>query len=98
MISAILIALGLIMIFFGALGTIVLPDLFTRFHAATKCGVTGSITVLLGLMARADGADYRIRLLFIILFILLTAPLIPHTLGASYLRELRDQEGGGNRS
>lgn len=98
MISIFLVVLGLVMIFFGALGMIMLPDLLTRFHAATKCGVTGSITVLLGLMARADGADYRIRLLFIILFILLTAPLIPHTLGASYLRDLREHEGEGGKS
>ncbi len=98
MISAFLIALGLLLIFFGALGTIILPDLFSRFHAATKCGVTGTVTVLLGLMARADGADYRVRLLFIILFILLTAPLIPHVLGVSYLRDTRDKEGGGDMS
>ena len=90
MISFALIVLGLVLMFFGALGMILLPDLFTRLHASTKCGVTGSITVLLGLMIQTEGAEYRVRLLFIILFTLLTAPLIPHMLGVSYLGDPRD--------
>ncbi len=94
MISSALIVLGLALIFFGALGMIILPDLFTRLHAATKCGVTGAITVLLGLMTQAEGTEYRVRLLFMIIFTLLTAPLIPHMLGVSYLSETRDDGEG----
>lgn len=94
MIGGILIGLGLVIIFFGALGTIILPDLFSRFHAATKCGVTGAATVLLGLMTQAVGTDVRVRLLFIVLFILLTAPLIPHALGVSYLQDSKHKHDG----
>lgn len=85
--SAFLIGVGLVIMFFGALGTIILPDLFLRLHASTKCGVTGTVTILLGLIFRCGAPGMAARLLLIIVFIFWTAPLIPHTLGVGYLQE-----------
>lgn len=84
--SALLVGAGLVLMFFGVLGTIILPDLFLRLHASTKCGVTGTATILLGLIFRCGAPGLAVRLLLIIVFLFWTAPLIPHTLGVGYLR------------
>ncbi len=77
---------GLTLMFFGALGVIILPDLFLRLHASTKCGVTGMATFLLGLALRAEASGAVARLTLILAFVLLTAPLVPHMLAVAYLK------------
>lgn len=84
--STALIAIGLGLMLFGTLGVIILPDLFLRLHASTKCGVTGTTSFLLGLMLRAGSPGMRPRLLLILAFVLFTAPLIPHVLAVAYLK------------
>ena len=59
--SSVLIGIGLILMFFGIWGTIVLPDLLMRLHASTKCGVTGSVTILIGLALRSGSGTLRDR-------------------------------------
>ena len=79
-----MIMIGLLFMLFGALGTVVLPDLYLRLHASTKCGVTGAATVLLGLAARAGGFDAAARLVLIVVFIFATAPMIPHIIAVAH--------------
>ena len=79
---------GLVLVFFGALGVAILPDLFLRLHASTKCGVTGAATLLIGLILRAESPGAAARLALILLFIFLTAPLVPKVVG-----ELNEQIG-----
>ena len=93
--SLVLMIVGLVLIFFGALGVAILPDLFLRLHASTKCGVTGTATFLIGLVLRAGSPGAAARLLLILLFIFLTAPLVPHVVGVAYLKE---RESGENPS
>lgn len=88
--STALLALGLALVTAGVLGVLGLPDLMLRLHAATKCGVTGAITVLLGLMLRAPDAEFVARLAIIIVFLVCTAPLVPHIIGLS----ASEQAGG----
>ncbi len=91
--STALLILGVALIFFGALGVAILPDLFLRLHAATKCGVTGSATVLIGLALRSGSADMAARLALITVFLVATAPLVPHILGVERLLEQEDGKG-----
>lgn len=91
--SAVLIGAGLVIMFFGVLGTIILPDLFLRLHASTKCGVTGAATILLGLILRCGAPGLAVRLLLIIVFLFWTGPLIPHILGFCSLRDRPPGEG-----
>lgn len=90
--SGLLIGLGLALMFFGALGTAILPDLFLRLHASTKCGVTGTVTILLGLILRCGSPGIAARLILIIVFIFWTAPLIPHILAFCALRDRSAKE------
>lgn len=94
--SSAVIAIGLALVFFGALGTVLLPDLYLRLHASTKCGVTGAATVLLGLAARSGEFDAAARLVLIVVLIFVTAPMIPHIIAVAHAGD-RDQppnEGG----
>lgn len=85
--STLIVAIGLVIIGFGVLGTIILPDIFLRLHASTKCGVTGTVTILLGLVLQSESAAMTFRLLLIIVFVFWVGPLIPHILGVAYLND-----------
>ena len=84
--STLFMATGLGLMFFGVLGVIILPDIFLRLHASTKCGVTGATTFLIGLMLRSETLESVARLVLILAFLLFTAPLVPHILAVAYLR------------
>ncbi len=77
---------GLIM-FFGMLGMIILPDLFLRFHAATKCGVSGALCILVGLSIWSGSPSFILKLAVILFFLIFTAPIIAHMLAISRLGE-----------
>lgn len=88
-------ALGLFIVFWGNLGMIILPDTLTRFHAGTKCGATGSLTVFIGLILLADGIGFIIKIIVLAAITIITSPLIAHILGLSYLK-YRQYRGGRN--
>lgn len=77
------IIIGLVIMFFGALGMIILPDLFQRFHASTKCGVSGAFSLLIGLALHASSLEYSIKFFVIVLFLIITTPLVAHLLALS---------------
>lgn len=84
---------GLFVMAFGILGAVILPDLLTRSHAATKCGVTGTVTILIGLALYTGRLDFALKLLLIIGFTFLTAPIIAHAIAVGYLqRRAREEE------
>lgn len=78
---------GLILMFFGALGTIVLGDLFQRFHASTKCGVSGTLTLLLGLSLFSGQLDFALKFLVIIVFTVISEPMVAHIVALSKMQE-----------
>ncbi len=87
--SAVLYMIGLVLIFFGGLGVVTLPDFYLRLHAATKCGVTGTVTILVGLAVESGHPDTAIRLALIGLFLIVTAPLSSHILAVARLEETK---------
>lgn len=100
--------LGAALMLLAAIGVVRLPDLPTRMHATTKSGVLGTTLIMLGVaMAFAD-ITVSARVLAIISFVILTAPVAAHAIGrAGYfvgaplwkgtvkdaLREYLDEQG-----
>lgn len=83
-----LLAGGMFLMLFGVVGSLILGDLFLRFHAATKCGVSGTISFLLGLALLAGRWDFSWKLFVIIIFTVLTSPMATHILAFSRMDEL----------
>lgn len=88
----VLVGLGLFIVFWGNIGMIILPDTLTRFHAGTKCGATGTLTVLGGLIILSDGVGFAIKLVALGVVTLVSSPLIAHILGLSYLQYRQERE------
>ena len=85
---------GSLIMFFGMVGMIILEDLFLRFHAATKCGVSGALCILVGLSIQSGSLSFILKFTVILFFLILTAPIIAHMLAISRLGEeaAEDQE------
>lgn len=83
---------GIVLMLFGIGGTIFLPDLLMRAHASTKCGVTGTINILLAVIIRSPGPEFAVKILLIILFTFITAPLTAHMLGFSFIKDQMQPE------
>ena len=78
-------ASGCLIMFFGMLGKIILEDLFLRFHAATKCGVSGALCILVGLSIWSGSLRFSLKFIVILFFLVFTAPIIAHMLAISRL-------------
>ena len=83
MIAYIFIFLGLIFIFFGTLGIIRFPDIYTRLQTSSKCDAAGAVAILVGLMVREGLNSLSLRILVILLFLLLTNPVSTHAIARS---------------
>ncbi len=84
----ILILVGALFMFLGALGLLRMPDVYNRIQAGTKAVTLGSLAILLG-VAFLEPA-WSLKLLIIALFILLTSPVGSSTIArAAYLSGLR---------
>ncbi|MGM0607961.1 MAG: monovalent cation/H(+) antiporter subunit G [Candidatus Muiribacteriota bacterium] len=82
----IIISFGLLICFFGVIGTIIFPDLFFRLHASTKVGTTGSGTVLIGLMFYAFALEYAVKLMVVLVFLFMTSPIISHIIAVAAVK------------
>jgi monovalent cation/proton antiporter MnhG/PhaG subunit len=87
---------GMVIMFFGVLGMIILPDFLLRIHASTKCGVTGAVNILIGFMIMSGGMEFILKLLLIVLFLFITSPLIAHVLALYHYRS-KNIENKGNQ-
>ncbi len=80
-----LLVLGATFMFLAALGLLRMPDLMTRMHATTKAGVLGAGVMLLGVALYFSSLEVTARVVAIIAFVLITAPVAAHVIGrASY--------------
>ena len=79
-----IIGIGLVIMFFGIYGMIALPDFLTRSHAATKCGTTGTITVLFGYIVYTVELPFTLKFAVIIAFLFFTGPIAAHGLAFVY--------------
>jgi multicomponent Na+:H+ antiporter subunit G len=82
-----LIAAGSFFIVVGAVGLIRMPDLFTRMHAASVSDTLGAGLLILGLMLQTSFDLTTLKLGFIFLLFLFTAPVVTHALAQAALHE-----------
>jgi len=80
-ISAILLILGALFMFIGALGIVRLPDYYMRSHAAAKATSFGALLMLAAVALHFATTWVIIEALLIVIFIFLTAPVASHILG-----------------
>ena len=85
LLSALLVISGGFFLIVGGLGLVRLPDLFTRLHAAGVGDTLGVGLFVLGFMFLADLGSVTVKLLLVLLFILLTAPVATHALAKAAL-------------
>lgn len=83
MISDFFIFFGLTFFFFGTIGTIRFPDIYTRLQTSSKCDGAGAVSLLVGLMIREGLNMFSLRILVIIFFLLLTNPVSTHAIARS---------------
>jgi len=86
LIISVLLMMAAIVIFLAALGLLRLPDLPTRMHATTKSGVLGIVFIMVAVALFFAQIDTTARVLAIIVFTFVTAPIAAHAIGrAGYL-------------
>ena len=73
-------------ILLASVGLLRLPDLPTRMHATTKSGVLGITLIMVAVGLNFERVDITARVLAIIIFTFITAPIAAHAIGrAGYL-------------
>lgn len=82
-----LIAAGSFFLVVGALGLIRMPDVFTRMHAASVSDTLGAGLLILGLMLHTSFDLVTLKLGFILLLFVFTAPVVTHALAQAALHE-----------
>ena len=69
----------------AALGVIRMPDVYIRLHASTKAGTLGLGLIMIGIAFIFSALTVTSRVIVIILFVLITAPVASHMLGRAAL-------------
>lgn len=85
--SWILLVGGAVFTMIGAIGALRMPDFYTRMHAASVTDTGGMILMLLGLMVQAGLTLITAKLIFIMLFLLLTSPTAAHALARAAIED-----------
>lgn len=91
-IGVFLILLGSILSVISAIGLIRFPDVYTRAHAATKTTTVAVLITLVGVFLYFWLAEHfiSVRVMLVILFVFLTAPVSGHLiLRASYRAKVK---------
>jgi multicomponent Na+:H+ antiporter subunit G len=85
-VSLVLLSIGVLFMLLSSIGLVRFPDLYTRIHAAGKAGTLGIIGVLLGVAVAVGDLGVLLKLVALIAFFLVTAPIASHMLDrAAYL-------------
>jgi len=85
-IASVLMVGGAFFMIVATIGTLRLPDLYTRMHAISKAGPAGAGLLLMGVAVHFGQVSFTTRAVAVFLFILLTAPVASHLIGrAGYL-------------
>lgn len=79
--SLILAVAGVLFIFVAALGLLRMPDLFLRMSTTTKAATLGVGLLLVAVAIYFNDLAVTVRVLGIIVFLLLTAPVAAHMIG-----------------
>lgn len=65
----------------GTLGTLFMPDVYTRLQAGSLCATTSVVSVLIGSLFRVEPGPMTGRLLVLFLFFLISSPTSTHIVG-----------------
>ena len=85
-IISMLLLLAAVVVVLAAIGVLRMPDLPTRMHATTKSSVLAIILIMVAVAVFFGRIDIIARVLAIIFFTLVTAPIAAHAIGrAGYL-------------
>jgi multicomponent Na+:H+ antiporter subunit G len=84
-VSALLLVVGALSCLLGAIGLVRLPDLPARLQAATKPQTLGLSLILLGTALRVELAS-AVTLVLVVLFQVITAPVISQMIGRAAYR------------
>ncbi len=87
LIGQILVLIGSIFLFLGALGIIRMPDVFNRLQAGTKATTLGAMSLILGIGFM--NTAFLPKAVILIIFIVLSNPISSSTIArATYLAKL----------
>ncbi len=75
--------LSIFFAFFGNIGMLRFPDVYTRLQASSKCATTSLLSLFIGLMIFKGFSSISVRILVIGIFFLLTSPVASHVIGRS---------------
>lgn len=79
-VSGLCAVIGILLILTGGIGVVRLPDFYTRMHAAGVTETLAAFFILLVLMLEVGWGIGSFKLLFILLFVLITSPTASHAL------------------
>lgn len=88
---------GIFFLFVGSLGTVRMPDFYSRTHATSKSDTLGLLLVITGLIIYEGWHINSAKLFLILLFIALSNPIGAHALArAAYESGLKPLLQGSN--
>lgn len=79
--TALLAAIGCLWVLIAAIGVVLLPDLLTRMHAASKAATLGVACILVAVAVHFAETGIAMRVILICGFLFLTAPVAAHVIG-----------------
>lgn len=85
-VSCVLILLGVIFMFIATIGLLRFPDFYIRMSAITKGATLGVGLILLGLGVYFNQPDIMLKVIAIIVFTFITAPVAAHVIGRTAVR------------
>jgi multicomponent Na+:H+ antiporter subunit G len=86
-ISMIFMAAGTFFFISGTAGILRFPDFYTRTHTTTKCDTMGTLLIIAGFMIESGLNIQSMKLLFVVIFVYLTAPVASHVLAKSAYKD-----------
>lgn len=96
--SWLLLAIGSLLLLIGGIGLLRFPDFYSRIQAAGLTDTLCSISILLGLLLQADSVPVAAKLVFTLIFLMLTGPTAAHALAKTahhdQLKPWRGDAGG----
>ena len=84
--SGALLVAGVLLAVVAGVGLVRFPDVFSRMHAATKPATLGILLVGCGAALRVDDRSDAAKILLVVAFQFLTAPVAGHMIGRAAAR------------
>lgn len=85
--SWVLILAGSFFVLVGMIGLVRMPELYTRMHAASVTDTLGAGLLIFGMMLQAGLGLVTLKLFFLLMLFVFTAPVVTHALARAALHE-----------